>query len=144
MWHNEGPVGIGTLGLRAVWSRMNDGDVFHCNDVNVESTWTESNRWHATEQSLQLFHASQHLNGRYGRLVRKRCAHLERGVEELWLINKSDRGGAIERRDVLNLPARDVGKGDDRFGKGGDGIIEVGPDPEVQNKFAHVSDGSAA
>jgi len=129
MWHNEGTIGIGTLGLRAMWSRVHNGNLSHCNDVNVEATRTESHGRHATEQPLQLFHANQHFNGRSGWLVWKYGAHLERGVKELGLVNESDRGRAIERRDVLNAPAWNMREGDDRFGKCRDGVIEVGPDP---------------
>ena len=129
MWHNEGTIGIGTLGLRAMWSRVHNGNLSHCNDVNVEATRTESHGGHATEQPLQLFHANQHFNGSSGRLVWKHGTHLERGVKELGLINESDRGCAIERRDLLNAPARDMREGDDRFGKCRDGIIKVSPDP---------------
>jgi len=129
MWHNEGTIGIGTLGLRAMWSRVHNGNLSHCNDVNVEATRTESHGGHATEQPLQLFYANQHFNGSSGRLVWKYGAHLERGVEELGLINESDRGRAIERRDVLNAPAWNMREGDDRFGKCGHRVVEIGPDP---------------
>jgi hypothetical protein len=45
------------------------------------------------------------------------------------LINKANWCGAIERRDLLKVPARNVSERDDRFGERGDRIVEIGSDP---------------
>jgi hypothetical protein len=45
------------------------------------------------------------------------------------LVNEADWGGAIERRDLLKVPARYVRKRDDRFGERGDRVVKVGSDP---------------
>ncbi len=129
MRNDQWPISIGTIGLRAVWPRMHHGDLFHGNDVNVETTRAESHRWHATEEPLQFFDTREHLNSRRGRLFWKRCAHLQRSVEELWLINEADWRGAIERRYLLNAPARNVRQCNYRFGERRDRVVKVGPDP---------------
>jgi hypothetical protein len=129
MRNDKWPISIGTIGFRAVWPRMHDGDLFHGNDVDVETTRTEPHRWHATEEPLQFLDAREHLNSRRGRLFWKRCAHLECGVEKLWLIHKANWCGAIERRNLLNAPARNMRECDHRFGERGDRVVKVGPDP---------------
>ena len=129
MRNNERPICMGPVGFRAVWPRMHHGDLFHGNDVDVETTRTEPYRWYATEEPLQFFDAHEHLNSCGGRFFWKRCAHLERGVEKLWLINKADRRGAIERRDLLNAPARNMRQCNHRFSERRDRVVKVGPDP---------------
>jgi hypothetical protein len=129
MRNDKRPICIGPVGLRAVRARMHDGDLSHCNDVDVESAWAEPHCWHTAEESLKFFDAREDLNSCCGRLFWKNRAHPKRGVEELWLINKADGGGAIERRDLLKVPARYVRKRDDRFGERGDRVVKVGSDP---------------
>ena len=60
--NNKRPIGIVTFRLSAMWAWMYHCNVLHCNDVDVEATRAESHRWHATKESLQLFHAHEHLN----------------------------------------------------------------------------------
>ena len=129
MRNDKRPICIGPVGLRAVRARMHDGDLSHCNDVDVESAWTKPHCWHTAEESLQLFDAHKHFNRSRRRFFRKRRAYAQSGVEELWLIHKADRRGAIERRDLLKVPARNVRKRDDRFGERGDRVVEIGSDP---------------
>ena len=144
MRNNEWPICISAIRLSAVRSWMYDRNVLHCNDVNVESAWTEPHRRHASKESLQLLDAREHFNGCRCRLFGKCRAHLKCCVEKLWLVNEADRRGAIERRDLLHLPARNVRECDNRFGQRGDRVVEIGPDSQVYNELAHVPDGSAA
>lgn len=144
MRNNEWPICIGTIRLRAVWSRMYDRDVLHRNNVDVETARTEPHRWHSSEESLQLLDAREHFNGCRGRFLWKRRAYLKCCVEKLWLIDETDWSGAIERRNLLHLPTRNVCECDDRFGEGRDRVVEIGPDSKVQDELSHVPDGSAA
>ena len=69
---------------------------------------------------------------------------MQRSVEELWLIDETNRCGAIERRYLFKVPARNACKSDDRFCECRDRVVEVSPDSQVQDEFTHVPDGSAA
>ena len=128
MWNNERPIYISAIWLSAAWSRMYNRNVFHCNDVNVEPAWTEAHGRHTSEELLKLFDTRENFNGCLGRLFGKCRAHLKCCVEKLWLVNESDWRGAIERRDPLHLPARNVRECDHRFGQRGDRVVEIGPD----------------
>jgi hypothetical protein len=127
-----------------MWAWMYHCNVLHRNNVDVEATWAESHRWHATEESLQLFHAHEHFNRSRSWLIGECGAHLQRSVEELWLIDETNWCGAIERRNLLKVPSRNVRKRDDRLCECRDRVVEVGPDSQVQDEFTHVPDGSAA
>jgi hypothetical protein len=129
MWNNEWPVCISTSGLRTLRTRMYDGNVLHCNDVNVETARSKPHRRHAAEEVFKFLDAREHFNGCRGRLFGKCRAHLKCCVEKLWLINKADRCGAIERRDLLHVPARDARECDYRFGERGDRVVEICSDP---------------
>ena len=76
MRNNQWPICIRTVRLCAMWAWMYHCKVLHRDDVDVEATWTESHRWHATKKSLQLFDAHEHLNGSRGGLVRECDAEL--------------------------------------------------------------------
>ena len=62
MRNNERPICIGTFRLSAMWAWMYHCNVLHRNDVDVEATRAEPHRWHATKESLQLFHAHKYFN----------------------------------------------------------------------------------
>lgn len=144
MRNDERSICIAPVGFCAERSRMYDGDIAHRNDVNVKSARAESDRWHATEESLKLLHANEHLDRCCSWLIWKCRAHSQRCVAELWLVDETDRCRAIQRRDLFKVPPWNAGQGDDRLGECGDRIVEIGPYPEVHDEFTHVPDGSAA
>ena len=129
MRNDEWSISISTIGLRTLWTRMYDGDVLHRDDVNVETARSEPYGRHAAEELFELLDAREHVNRSRRRLVWKRRAYAHGGVEEFWLINKADRRGAIERRDLFNFPARNMPECDNRFGKRGDRVVEICSDP---------------
>jgi hypothetical protein len=144
MRNDTRPIGIGTIRFSAMWAWVYHCKVLHRNDVDVETARTESYGWHATEEPLELLDAREHFNCRRSWLIGECGAHLQRSVEELWLINETDWGGAIERRNLLKVPSRNVRKRDDRLCECRDRVVEVGPDSQVQDEFTHVPDGTAA
>jgi len=129
MWNNQGSITIIAVGLRSVRSRVYDCDVLHRDDVNVETAWPEPHRRHAAEELFKFLHAREHFNRCRCRLFRKRRTYPQGGVEKFWLINKTDRCGAIERRDLFNLPPRSMPECDNRFGKRGDRVVKICSDP---------------
>lgn len=65
---------------------MNDGDVFHRDDIDVKPPRAKAHRRNSTKYAFKLFHSREHL--KCGRRRFRWERHMQRNccIEELWLL----------------------------------------------------------